>query len=130
METSKSRDTLQVPLSASKHASKSSLSQLNAAPEPVAPVPKKRLDEVLPGPIPLPEELPAGMVPIFLTTTSQELFKVKGNEDVTAERPMKFIPKSDILSDMYARAAVSDWSPFKAQINVILHCQSSHEAIP
>jgi hypothetical protein len=77
-----------------------------------------RLGQVLPGPVPLPDELLPGMVAIFITSMTQELFKVKPGEDVTAEKPIKLIPKADILADMFARAAVSDWSPLKQQINV------------
>jgi hypothetical protein len=79
---------------------------------------KTRLDDLIPGPIALFSELPAGIIAVFLASSTQELFKLKGGEHVTAEKPLKFVPKSDILSDLYARAAVSDFSPFKIQINV------------
>ncbi len=88
--------------------------------------PKNRLDDLILGPIELFSELPEGIIAIFLASSSQELFKLKGGEHVTAEKPLKFIPKSDILSDLYARAAVSDFSPYKLQINVffILTCRN------
>lgn len=79
---------------------------------------KNRLDDLILGPIELFSELPPGIIAIFLTSSTQELFKLKGGEHVRAEKPLKFVPKSDILSDLYARAAVSDFSPYKAQINV------------
>ena len=79
---------------------------------------KNRLDGLISGPIELFTELPAGIIAIFLTSSTQELFKLKGGEHVTAEKPLKFVPKSDILSDLFARAAVSDFSPYKIQINV------------
>ncbi|KAJ3090116.1 WD repeat-containing protein 63 [Quaeritorhiza haematococci] len=58
----------------------------------------------------------AGTVPLFLTGTTQELFRVKGGEDVTAKNPFKMIPKADILSDIQARLAISDFHPVKQQI--------------
>lgn len=80
---------------------------------------KNRLDDLIPGPIDLFKELPPGIIAIFLTSSTQELFKLKGGEHVTAEKPLKFVPKADILSDLFARAAVSDFSPYKIQINVL-----------
>jgi hypothetical protein len=82
------------------------------------PILPHSLDELLPGPKELPIDPFPGSFPIFLTGMTQDLFKLKTGVDVTIEKPMKFIPKSDILSDLYARAAVSDWSPFKKDVNV------------
>jgi len=76
------------------------------------------LENLIPGPVDLPSELPPGITAIFLTSSTQELFKLKGGEHVSAEKPLKFVPKSDILADLYARAAVSDFSPIKALIQV------------
>ena len=67
----------------------------------------------------LPQELLPGIIAIFLTSSTQELFKLKGGEHVSAERLPKFVPKSDILADWYARAAVSDFLPIKSSIQVI-----------
>ncbi|KAJ3039952.1 WD repeat-containing protein 63 [Rhizophlyctis rosea] len=47
---------------------------------------------------------------------TQELFKVKAGEDVTADNPIKMIPKADLVADMHARAAISDFTPVKPQI--------------
>ncbi|KAI9344780.1 WD40-repeat-containing domain protein [Zopfochytrium polystomum] len=58
----------------------------------------------------------AGILPLFLTSMTQELFKVKTGEDITAERPVKIIPKADLLADVQARLAISDFQPAKAQI--------------
>ena len=101
----------QIRPSSSKH------SNVETSVEPEKP--KNRLDDLILGPIELFTELPPGIIAIFLTSSTQELFKLKGGEHVTAEKPLKFVPKSDILSDLFARAAVSDFSPYKTQINVI-----------
>ncbi|KAI8920867.1 WD40-repeat-containing domain protein [Powellomyces hirtus] len=59
---------------------------------------------------------PEGVMPLFLTTATQDMFKVKGGEDVTPERPFKLIPKADILSDLHARAAIGDFYPAKQAV--------------
>ncbi|KAJ3118520.1 WD repeat-containing protein 63 [Phlyctochytrium bullatum] len=62
-------------------------------------------------------EMPAeGIFPLFLTTMTQELFHVKSNEEVTAEKPIKIIPKADIVSDIQSRLAISDFHPAKSYI--------------
>ncbi|KAJ3055753.1 WD repeat-containing protein 63 [Rhizophlyctis rosea] len=60
---------------------------------------------------------PPGVIPLFLSSMTQEIFKVRAGEDVTAESPIKMIPKADLLADMHARAAISDFTPVKQQIN-------------
>lgn len=101
------------------------------APLPPSNAPlRTRLDEILPGPKDLPADPLTGIYPLFLTSMTQDLFKIKTGEDVTAERPMKVIPKADILADMYTRAAISDWSPLKQLVNVsifttFLYCAHS-----
>ncbi|KAJ3157426.1 WD repeat-containing protein 63 [Geranomyces michiganensis] len=57
-----------------------------------------------------------GTMPLFLTSATQDLFKVKGGEDLTYERPFKLIPKADLLSDLQARAAIGDFYPAKQAI--------------
>ncbi|KAI8817694.1 WD40-repeat-containing domain protein [Fimicolochytrium jonesii] len=61
-------------------------------------------------------EMPAGIMPLFLTGNTQDLFKVKPGEDVTPARPFKLVPKADIMSDLQARAAISDFFPAKQAI--------------
>ncbi|KAJ3109442.1 WD repeat-containing protein 63 [Phlyctochytrium planicorne] len=62
-------------------------------------------------------EIPTeGILPLFLTSMTQELFHVKSNDEVTAEKPIKIIPKADFLSDIQARLAISDFQPAKAYI--------------
>jgi hypothetical protein len=49
-----------------------------------------------------------------LSSKTQEIFEAKVDEDVSEENPFKFIQKQDILNDLYNRAAVCDFHPFKA----------------
>ncbi|ORY28245.1 WD40 repeat-like protein [Rhizoclosmatium globosum] len=58
---------------------------------------------------PLPSE---GILPLFLAGMTQDIFKIKGNEDVTREKPIKIIPKADLIADVMARRAVSDFQPY------------------
>ena len=53
------------------------------------------------------------MQPIFLSSKTQEIFDAKVDEDVTEENPFKFIQKQDILDDLFNRAAICDFHPFK-----------------
>ena len=62
--------------------------------------------------------LPDGVVPIFLSSKSQEIMGCVPYEDVTEESPFKLLKKEDILADMYNRAAISDFSPMKEVFNV------------
>src|SRR6476469_4710641 len=96
-------------LSSSKSSiatSKKSKSSLNVASKPASPL---VVDAHAPSTPPtssrveLPEVLPQGMQPLFLASATQELFKIKGGEHVTAEKPLKAIPKADILQDLYTR---------------------------
>jgi len=57
--------------------------------------------------------LPEGVVPLFLSSKTQELFGVHTDIDVTAESPMKIISKEQVLQDLYNRAAISDFHPVK-----------------
>ncbi|KAJ3141403.1 WD repeat-containing protein 63 [Physocladia obscura] len=62
-------------------------------------------------------EIPAeGIIPLFLTSMTQDIFKIKSGEDVTAEKPIKIIPKVDLLADIMARRAISDFQPALAKI--------------
>ncbi|KAI9002305.1 WD40-repeat-containing domain protein [Gaertneriomyces semiglobifer] len=63
-----------------------------------------------------PKPPPPGIMPLFLTSMTQELFKVRAGEDVTAEKPIKLIPKADLLSDLQARLAIGDFYPAKQVI--------------
>lgn len=63
-------------------------------------------------------ELLQGVMPLFLTGMTQELFKVKIGEDVTTDKMFKIIPKPDFLSDIQTRLAISDFQPAKSRILV------------
>jgi hypothetical protein len=62
-----------------------------------------------------------GIMPLFLTTMTQDLFKIKGHEDLTPEKPIKVIPKADFLADIQARLVISDFHPAKSAILVCLY---------
>lgn len=57
-----------------------------------------------------------GIFPLFLTSQSQALVKCVIDEDVTAEKMFRMIPKSDLMQDMATRLAISDFTPAKALI--------------
>lgn len=54
--------------------------------------------------------------PLVLTYKTQEIFGLRIEEDVTEEKPYKFIKKENIFSDFVNRAAVSDFYPLKKVI--------------
>ena len=62
--------------------------------------------------------LPEGVVPLFLSSKTQEAFGIHADIEVTAENPMKIIGKEQVLQDLYNRAAISDFYPVKAQMVV------------
>ncbi|OXB55465.1 hypothetical protein ASZ78_012897, partial [Callipepla squamata] len=55
--------------------------------------------------------------PLVFTTRTQEIFNCRVYEDVTEENCFKLIKKEDIIQDLKARAAVSDFHPIK---NIVL----------
>ncbi|KAK1896340.1 WD repeat-containing protein 63 [Dissostichus eleginoides] len=56
---------------------------------------------------------PDDILPMVLTSATQELFGCRADEDVTGESPYKLLKKDDIIQDLKTRAAVSDFSPAK-----------------
>ena len=62
--------------------------------------------------------LPDDVVPIFLSSKTQEIMACVPYEDVTEESPFKILKKEDIQKDMFNRAAISDFSPMKDMFNV------------
>lgn len=62
--------------------------------------------------------VPEGVVPIFLSSKTQEIFHCRCDEDVTEENPIKIITKQEILDDMRNRAAVCDFHPIKQEVIV------------
>ncbi len=65
-----------------------------------------------------PEETIEGLFPIFFTSASQEIFGCKVDVNVTPENPQKLVPLEVIIKDFKDRAAVSDFHPCKAQMQV------------
>ncbi|XP_048457522.1 dynein axonemal intermediate chain 3-like [Rhincodon typus] len=56
------------------------------------------------------------VIPLVLTSKTQEIFQCVIDQDVTEERPYKLIKKEDIINDIKARGGVSDFYPFKQLI--------------
>ncbi|PIK53480.1 WD repeat-containing protein 63 [Apostichopus japonicus] len=56
------------------------------------------------------------MIPLFISSKSQEIFQCVADEHVTEDNPHKLIPKDAIIQDMRERAAVSDFHPVKQLI--------------
>ncbi|KAJ3219382.1 WD repeat-containing protein 63 [Dinochytrium kinnereticum] len=116
--------TTGTPAGSGERPSNSSTERLNTSHtviEAAAQTPSKSLEksfgsEAFSAPNPNLEIPAEGILPLFLTTMTQELFHVKTNEEVTAEKPIKIIPKADLLSDIQARLAISDFQPAKAYI--------------
>lgn len=70
---------------------------------------------------------PDDILPIVLTSATQELFGCIADEDVTGESPYKLLEKDDIIQDIKTRAAVSDFSPMKQIVLVrLIHCHTDH----
>lgn len=61
-----------------------------------------------------------GLMPVFFTGATQELFGCVVDRDVTPEHPEKLIPLERIHQDFRDRAAVSDFHPCKAEMQVRL----------
>ena len=53
------------------------------------------------------------IMPLFLSSKTQELFSCVADVDVTEENPCKLLTKEGIIQDMKTRAAVSDFHPVK-----------------
>jgi hypothetical protein len=64
------------------------------------------------------EETPSDIMPLFLTSKTQEIFACKGDEDVNDENLFKLISKEAIEQDFKTRAAISDFHPAKKIIQV------------
>lgn len=62
--------------------------------------------------------VPEGIVPLFFSTSSQQIFECVVDVNLTKENRQKLIPKAKILDDLKNRAAVSDFSPVKQKISV------------
>ncbi|KAJ3344323.1 WD repeat-containing protein 63 [Gonapodya sp. JEL0774] len=58
-------------------------------------------------------KIPDGVMPLFLTGATQNLYKVVNGEDVTEENRFKMIPKADFLADFQTRRAIGDFYPAK-----------------
>eukprot|EP00164_Ancoracysta_twista_P005181 GFYU01007080.1.p1 GENE.GFYU01007080.1~~GFYU01007080.1.p1 ORF type:complete len:818 (+),score=272.16 GFYU01007080.1:105-2558(+) len=62
-------------------------------------------------------EVPDGIFPLFLTATTQQMFALEGGENpVTKDDYMRYIPKADILKDIQFRGAISDFHAVKKKL--------------
>ena len=61
---------------------------------------------------------PDGIVPLFFSGKSQQIFECVADSDLTPESPHKLIPKEKIVEDFKNRAAVSDFFPVKQKVLV------------
>ncbi|CAH8459503.1 unnamed protein product [Schistosoma curassoni] len=61
-------------------------------------------------------ELMPNCTPIFLSKSTQQIFNIVTDEQITKESPIILLNKSDILKDLQLRAAVSDFSVQKVAI--------------
>jgi hypothetical protein len=71
-------------------------------------------------PVEDPNKMPEGIQPLFLSTPTCEIFNLRPGTDISAESPLKKLQKSDIMADIQQRRAISDFQPYKEQINVLL----------
>jgi hypothetical protein len=66
----------------------------------------------------------AGILPLFLTSVTQGMFKIRSEDFPPVEEGagtvmcFKMIPKADLLADIQARLVMSDFHPAKTQITV------------
>ena len=68
--------------------------------------------------VPPTKTIPAGIVPLFFSGASQQIFECVVDTHLTSEHPHKLIPKQNILDDFKNRAAVCDFHPVKKQVQV------------
>ena len=61
---------------------------------------------------------PPGYISLYITNATLDLFGLK--DKLTPESPYRMIPKADLISDMHSRLAISDFTPAKIDILVIM----------
>ena len=63
---------------------------------------------------------PPGVVPLFFSGPSQQIFDCVVDVDLTDQNPHKLIPKEKIVEDFKKRAAVCDFHPVKQKMLVYI----------
>ena len=63
---------------------------------------------------------PPGVVPLFFSGPSQQIFGCVVDVDLTDQNPHKLIPKEKIVEDFKNRAAVCDFHPVKQKMLVLV----------
>ena len=71
---------------------------------------------------------PPGVVPLFFSGPSQQIFGCVVDVDLTDQNPHILIPKEKILEDFKNRAAVCDFHPVKQKMLVCTTRASRHHA--
>jgi hypothetical protein len=64
----------------------------------------------------LSRECPPGLYRIFLTSTTQQQFNLRADEDVHQDDTIRYIPKQAVMDDIKQKLAVSDFYPYKSLI--------------
>lgn len=64
------------------------------------------------------KSVPAGIVPLFFSGPSQQIFECVVDTHLTSESPFKLVRKQQVLDDFKNRAAVCDFHPVKKQVIV------------
>lgn len=64
------------------------------------------------------KSIPDGIVPLFFSGASQQVFGCVVDVDVSSEHPHVLIPKEKVAEDFRNRAAVSDFHPVKKHLLV------------
>ena len=70
------------------------------------------------GGVPAIKSTPDGIVSLFFSGKSQEIFGCVADTDLTPEHPHKLVPKEKIVEDFKNRAAVCDFFPVKQKVLV------------
>lgn len=60
----------------------------------------------------------AGILPMFITSSTLKIFNIVIGESVTKENPKMMISREDLLLDIRTRLSISDFQPAKTQITV------------
>jgi len=74
-------------------------------------------------------EIPPGIYPVFLTMTTQEMFKVVSGHHVTEECPYKRVNIAAILKDVNFRGVISDWQA-RYIVRPLLHNSTQQHTAP
>ncbi|WAR24235.1 DNAI3-like protein [Mya arenaria] len=106
-DTTKSPKPKKTPPSSGKSSPKKPGSPKSGTVTPKSPASRGRAT---------PKGPPENVVPIFLSSKTQQIYHCVCDEDVTKDSRFKIITKAEILEDMHNRAAICDFHPMKQKI--------------